>query len=316
MVAGRAGLALAAVCALALPAAGQQVVTVQSPREALIEMITGGPEKFRKHLTLEVQDKLAVSQPAALALLTTAAHAPNPNLQTHLSGNVLLTLDNPQQNERLEVHLDNELRSAELDEMHLSFHTFRDDREENFPIGFRIVLMLRQQASIWRLNTITLNASIPVGDPRLYDSSLWNPNMMASQGGPAQPLETSENTLPKMPAARAVHLITVAEDIYARKHPQTGFTCDLGELVNISKGMDENGEYYTFMDSGLAGGTYNGYRYMLNGCGGKSNSAFVVTAEPITGNGKAYCSDATHIVRISQDGKAMSCITAGKAILN
>lgn len=316
MVPGRAGLALAMVCALALPAAGQQIVTVQSPREAVIEMITGGPEKFRKHLTLEVQDKLAASQPAVLALLTTAAQAPNPNLQTHLSGNVLLALDNLQQNERLEVHLDNELRSAELDEMHLSFHTFRDDREENFPIGFRVVLMLRQQASIWRLHTITLNASIPVGDPRLYDSSLWNPGMMASGGGPAQPLETSENTQPKMPAARAVHLITVAEDIYARKHPQTGFTCDLGELVNISRGMDENGEYYTFMDSGLAGETYNGYRYTLNGCEGKSNSVFVITAEPITGNGKAYCSDATHIVRISQDGKAMSCITAGKPILN
>src|SRR5215467_9210644 len=121
MVPGRTGLALAMVCALALPAAGQQIVTVQSPREAVIEMITGGPEKFRKHLTLEVQDKLAASQPAALALLTTAAQSGNPNLQTHLSGNVLLTLDNPQQNERLEVHLDNELRSAEVDEMHLSF---------------------------------------------------------------------------------------------------------------------------------------------------------------------------------------------------
>jgi hypothetical protein len=316
MVPGRAGFALAAVCALALPAAGQQIVTVQSPREAVIEMITGGPEKFRKHLTPEVQDKLAASQPAALALLTAAAQAANPNLQTHLSGNVLLTLDNAQQNERLEVHVDNELRSAELDEMHLSFHTFRDGREEDFPIGFRVVLTLRQQAGIWRLNTITLNASIPVGDPRLYDSSLWNPTMMASGNGPAQPPETSENTQPKMPAARAVHLITVAEDIYARKHPQTGFTCDLGELVNIGKGMDENGEYYNFMDSGFADGTYNSYSYRLSGCGGKSNTAFIVTAEPATGNGKAYCSDATHIVRISQDGKAMSCITAGKAILN
>ncbi len=39
----------------------------------------------------------------------------------------------------------------------------------------------------------------------------------------------------------------------------------LSDLVNVGKGMDEEG-MYKFMDADFADGLYNGYRFTLTGC--------------------------------------------------
>ena len=89
-----------------------------------------------------------------------------------------------------------------------------------------------------------------------------------------------------MSAARSIRLIGFAEIIYARKHPERGFTCAMGDLVEIGKGLD-NGEAYKFMDPEFAGGVYNGYKFALSGCFGRPAKAFRITAEPLSGTGRA-----------------------------
>ena len=99
--------------------------------------------------------------------------------------------------------------------------------------------------------------------------------------------------------------------IYAQSHPGIGYTCAMADLVNIGKGMDEDG-MYQFMDADFANGVYNGYRFTLSGCEQKPARGFRITAEPVAGKGKAYCSDNTNNLRASDDGRGLTCLTSGK----
>ena len=309
---------LGMACVLWVQASGQQPRILQSPREAVIEMMTGGDEALRKHLTLEVQQKLNSSStnPGIAGLLGMATVAAGPNVRTFESGPVLLSINNPQQNEKLEVRIDNDYLHGAADEIELSFHSFREGKEEDLPIGFHIVLGLLQQEGTWRLNAISLSAKIPVGDPRLFDGSLWMPAFPIGQSGSGAASAASRpNAGPQMPPTRAVRQILLAEDIYSRKHPNTGFTCRLADLVNIGKGFD-NGEMYSFLDPQFGDGIYNGYRFTVLGCDANPATSFQVTAEPVSGKGKAYCSDAGGALRMADDGRGATCLTSGRTTLN
>jgi hypothetical protein len=106
-------------------------------------------------------------------------------------------------------------------------------------------------------------------------------------------------------------MIGMAENIYAEMHPGLGYTCTLSDLVNVGRGMDEDG-MYKFMDAEIAGGVYNGYRFTLTGCERRPARMFRVVAEPVAGRGKAYCSDNTSNLRSSDDGHGATCLVAGK----
>src|SRR4051794_21238479 len=59
MVDGKVRLVIAAVAVLAGVSQGQpRNAAVQSPRQAMVEMFSGGEAPFKKHLTLEMQRKL------------------------------------------------------------------------------------------------------------------------------------------------------------------------------------------------------------------------------------------------------------------
>ena len=116
---------------------------------------------------------------------------------------------------------------------------------------------------------------------------------------------------PKLSPLRAVRMIGMAENIYAQNHPGIGYTCSMADLVNVGKGLDEDG-VYKFMDAAFAGGLYNGYRYTLSGCEQRPARTFHVIAEPVAGKGKAYCSDHTNNLRASDDGRGMTCLISGK----
>jgi hypothetical protein len=118
-----------------------------------------------------------------------------------------------------------------------------------------------------------------------------------------------------MSIVRSLRLIGVAENLYANKHPEAGYTCAIRDLVEIGKGLD-NGETYKFMAPEFAEGVYNGYKFSITGCYGKPAKAFRVAAEPISGTGRAYCSDATHELHAADDGRAATCLVSGKPVLH
>ncbi|MGZ4829368.1 MAG: hypothetical protein ACXV5J_02985 [Candidatus Angelobacter sp.] len=315
-------LAICSVLAFAAIAAGQRpVFDEQSPRQALIEMLSGGEAPFKKHLTREMQSKLQNlmkgspdNAPSPLQVLTGASSPGGNKFQSFDIGPILFAFNNPQQHERYEVDIDSEEPRGEEDTMGLSLHLVRNGVEHEIPVGLRFVVKLKRQTGIWRLNAVTLNATLPVGDPRILEKSWWGPALAAVTGatgdGTATPAVVIDER-PKMNPLRAVRMIGMAENLYVQRHPGSGYTCSLSDLVNIGKGMDEEG-MYNFMDAEFAGGLYNGYRFTITGCERGPARMFRVIAEPVGGRGKAYCSDNTNNLRAADDGRGSTCLVSGK----
>jgi hypothetical protein len=312
-------LAICCLFVFAGIALGQRATRDESPRQALIEMLSGGEAQFKKHLTLEMQSKLQN------LMKSSPDNAPNPLLaftgakssngfQSFDIGPILFAFTNPDEHERYEVEIDSDEQRGEEDTMGLSLHLVRNGVEREIPVGLKIVAKLRRQAGIWRLTALNLNASLPVGDPRILEKSWWGPTLSAVAA-------TSEDTAaasavviderPKMNPLRAVRMIGMAENLYAQIHPGAGYTCNLSNLVNIGKGMDEEG-MYKFMDAEFASGLYNGYKFTLTGCERAPAKMFRVVAEPVAGRGKAYCSDNTNNLRAADAGRGSTCLVAGK----
>src|SRR5205807_10332826 len=106
-------LAISLVGVLAGVSAGERtVMNDQSPRQAMIEMLSGGEAPFKKHLTVEMQSKLQNLMKASLD------NAPNPFLaligaqssgnkfQSFDMGQILFSFNNSQEHERYELHID------------------------------------------------------------------------------------------------------------------------------------------------------------------------------------------------------------------
>jgi hypothetical protein len=316
-----------AICAalffVGIASAQRPVMHDQSPRQAVIEMFSGGEAPFKKHLTLEMQSKLqnlmkgsVDNAPNPLLALTGAKSAGANGFQSFDIGPILFAFNNPDEHERYEVDIDSDEQHGDEDSMALSLHLVRNGVEREIPVGLKILAKLKRQAGVWRLTAVNLNASLPVGDPRILEKSWWEPTLAAAAAAGADedtpassPVVIDER--PKMNPLRAVRMIGMAENLYAQMHPGFGYTCNLSKLVNIGKGMDEEG-MYKFMDAEFAGGFYNGYRFTLTGCEHAPARAFRVIAEPVAGRGKAYCSDNTNNLRAADDGRGTTCLAAGK----
>jgi len=304
---------LACVCG-----AEQRNSAAQSPRQAIIEMFSGGETQFRKHLTVEMQRKLEEamnesSSSVPLQALTTSKSSVPDHFQAFDLGPILFSFNNPEQHERYEVQIDSEEPRGDEDIMGLSLHLIRNGIEEQIPMAVRFVLNMKQQEGLWRLDAVTLSATLPLGDPRILEKSWWAPALLAASGPKSEssPAAVLVEERPRMTPLRAVRMIGMAEDIFAQNHPGIGYTCNMADLVNVGKGLDENG-VYKFMDAEFSGGVYNGYRFTLTGCDRKPARSFHVIAEPIAGKGQAYCSDNTKSLRASDDGRGVTCLISGK----
>jgi hypothetical protein len=284
-------------------------------------MFTGGEAPFKKHLTLEMQSRLENlmkgsldNAPNPLQVLAGSNDPVSNKVQSFDLGPILFAFNNPQEHERYEIQIYSEEARGDEHIMGLSLHLMRGGVEQEMPGGLRFILELKRQEGIWRLNMVTVSATLPVGDPRFLERSWWSPMLSAATGGavdPANPAPVLVEDRPRMSPLRAVRMIGMAENIYAQKHPGLGFTCSLADLVNVGRGMDEEG-IYKFMDAEFADGLYNGYRFTLSGCERKPARMFRVVAEPVAGRGKAYCSDNTNNLRASEDGRGTTCLISGK----
>ena len=315
-------LAICSLFVFAGIASGQRTSAYdQSPRQALVEMLSGGEAPFKKHLTLEMQSKLKNlmksspdNAPNPLLALMGAQSAGANRFQSFDVGPILFSFNNPDEHERYQLEIDSEEQRGQEDTMGLSLHLLRNGVEREIPVGLKILAKLKQQSGIWRLTAVDLNASLPIGDPKILEKSWWGPTLSAVAGTSEEAAASSAVVIddrPKMNPLRAVRMIGMAENLYAQMHPGAGYTCNLSNLVNIGKGMDEEG-MYNFMDAEFAGGVYNGYRFTLAGCERAPAKIFRVVAEPIAGRGKAYCSDNTNNLRAADDGRGSTCLISGK----
>jgi hypothetical protein len=297
----------------------------QTPRQALIEMITGGEQGITKHLTIEVQQafkKPGNAQAASTLFLgevkgiyAVAGHA----LQTFDSGPVLVAFNEPVQHKKFEVHVDNDDLSGEEDNLDLSLHSFIDGQEQTEEWQFlasRFTVSMKRQQGVWRLNKISIGAELPVGDAAFIEKmfgkapggqatgvNLYTPT---AETHVALDFRRSDEAPQGMAPEQVVTMLGYAESTFARIHPDTGFTCSLSELAEASQMMG--------VDQQVNTGTYSGYRFALSGCEGKPAGSFRITAEPVVAKPgtKAFCTDATQNLRVSDDGHGATCLASGR----
>lgn len=278
----------------------------QTPRQALIEMINGGQEGAMKHLTVEMQKSLKGNgEFAAFDQLKGISS----DIQVFETGQVLLEANDPKNHGKFEVHVDSDDLSGDTDNIDISFHQFHDGAETDVPYAAmlsRFTIGMKKQENIWRLNEISINIKVPVGDPKLLEKfgNGFGPGMfgakvaMGSANTPEKPRELSPR--------EAVMMLGFAEASFARSHPEAGFTCTLADLAKPN---------LLNLDPRIfSGEPYRGYKFTLSGCQDKPSGSFHLTAEPLSraAGAKAYCTDATNNIRSSDDGLGSSCLTSGK----
>ncbi|HEX7287270.1 MAG TPA: hypothetical protein VF532_13880 [Candidatus Angelobacter sp.] len=290
----------------------------QTPRQALVEIATKGAEGISKHLTVEVQALLAKSSnKAAIGFLGSFnSMKPDKGLQAFDSGPVLFTHNDSAQHTKYEVRVDNDDMAGDQDDLQLSLHAFRDGQEQESDFGLlspRFTVSLKQQQGIWRLSKISLGADVPIGDPAFFEKIFLKTfdqataGLGAVAGGTYVADSKSSSESPRaMPPEQLIMMLGFAESTFASQHPDKGFTCSLTELAEAGKVMG--------IDSQVSTGVSGGYRIRLSGCEGRPAGSFQITAEPVVAAAgvKAYCTDATHNVRFSEDGKGSSCLAFGK----
>jgi len=293
----------------------QPAAPPQTPRQALIEIVTKGAEGITKHLTVEVQELIAKSNnKAALAVLGGFSSARPQGLQTFDSGPVLFTFTEQQM--KFEVRVENDDLAGDRDDLQLSLHSFRDGLEQEVDFGWmkpsRFIVSLKQQQGLWRLDKISVAAEFPFGDPAFFEKTFLKAadaraaGLSTVSGGIAtSDVKANNEAPPAMHPEQLLMMLGFAETSFARQHPDKGFTCSLGELAEESKNMGIDGQ--------LSSGVVGGYRIRLTGCEGRPAGSYQIIAEPVAGRGlKAFCVDATQNVRFSEDGQGSTCLAFGK----
>ncbi len=286
----------------------------QTPRQALIEMITGGQQGALKHLTVEMQKSLAGdgknNSAPDLAMFDQIKSASS-DFQVFETGQVLLSANDPKNNEKFEVHVDSDDLSGDTDNMDISFHQSRDGIEKEVPYAAllsRFTVGLKRQDNVWRLNEISINIKVPLGDPRLMEKFGNGMPGMGMFGGKIGGASGGKADAPRdLPPKEAIMMVAFTESTFASVHPEVGFTCALGDLAELN--------HFNLDARIFSGEPYRGYKFALSGCQGKPSGSFHLVAEPVSpGAGlKAYCTDATHNVRTSDDGRGSSCLISGKS---
>jgi hypothetical protein len=282
----------------------------QTPRQALIEMISGGQEGAMKHLTVEMQKSLEADgkNNAALQLAVfDQIRASSSDFQVFETGQVLLSANEAKSHEKFEVHVDSDDLSGDTDNMDISFHQFHDGIEQDIPYAAmlsRFTIGMKRQANVWRLNEISVNIKVPVGDPKLLEKfGNGMPGMVGAKiGGSADGKPKPKD----MSTKEAIQMIGMAESMFAHTHSDIGFTCTLADLAKPNP--------FNLDPRIFSGEPYHGYKFTLSGCQDKPSGSFRLVAEPVspTTKAKAYCTDATNNIRSSDDGLGSSCIVSGK----
>jgi hypothetical protein len=316
--------AVAITTFLSFAAAAQQPAPApqQTARQALIEMITGGEKGFTRHLTPEVQQALTQkgkSQAASTMKLYSGAFASaGKGVQTFDGGSVLVSFAEPgSPHTKIEIHVESDDLSGDEDNLGLSIHNFVDGQEQSAEwqaLVSRFTVNMRRQEGLWRLNRVTIGVELSLGDPAFIEGILGKGAESTPAGmHVAKPIghaDGSGGPGERTPAAMipqgVVSILAVSESMFARQHPDAGFTCSLSDLAESATLFG--------VDPQVGTGTYNGYRFALKGCEGKPAGSFQLTAEPVvpTPGAEAFCTDATQNLRTSQDGRGATCLTAGK----
>jgi hypothetical protein len=275
----------------------------QTARQALLDMITGSPETFTKHLPEATRKTLLQGEGSAdspilrqFAAFNAAMAANRNDVQTFAEGTTLLAMNEDNGLHKMEINVERDDLMSDVDEIELSFHSYKEGMVEPLPVIPRLTLSMKQEKEVWKLDEITLALRVPVGDAEFLKG-----------------LRKSQNAASESSAVAGLRTLNTAEISYAASFPEKGYTCQLSTLAGAGVGKDPNAEHAMLIDEVLASGKKGGYIFSINGCDSRPASKYQTTAVPsdLESGSRAFCSDETATVRYAADGKAASCLSAG-----
>lgn len=286
----------------------------QTPRQALIEMLTGDTQQVGKHVTLEVQEQLGRSGQYGSALLDMFSQL-GPKIygiRTSDTGPLLMSASPRPDKSHFEVRVESEQLSGDEYSINLSLHTIRENGEDESDWEAYLshfIVRMEKQAGIWRLDDINLALDFQVGDPEFLEKTFFKQARRLDAEAKTAAAESVEpNNAPpeiKMAMPQFLRWLIYLDSSFAQAHPDTGFTCVLADLAEFARPVGVSGPFFS-------SGIYHDYKFVLTNCLGKPAGSFQIIAEPALGNaGKAFCTDATHNIRVSDDGHGSTCIASG-----
>lgn len=274
----------------------------QSARQALIEMLMGkGADDFIRHLPNDARKALIrkgeTPESSTVLRIATAVHeiaGSAGSIKTFDEGPDILTSEDPNNHEKIEVAVERENLLGEEDEIELSFHSYRNGQPQALPVIPSLIFRLKQEDEIWRLTEAVVSARIPLSDPDYLVG-----------------LRKQQNEANESAVQMRISLIAQAETGYAAAHSDLGYTCSLSSLF---PGWAREGAPAAF--AVVTKEESNGYRFSLTGCTGKPATKYRLAVIPIDESSEmnAFCMDQSGRLKSIAAAESSNCPERGEFV--
>jgi hypothetical protein len=304
---------------LCAAAVAQTTPPPQTPRQALLELLKpASAEQVDKHLPEVLLKEMATLPPAArerqhqsmMMLSLISAMSPK-TLQMFDSGPVLVQFENPKDSTRVEVTVDRDDLTGDVDAMEFGIRVTKDGIVQELPFTPRVLVDMKQENGLWKLARIGGSASLQLDDPKVA-------KLLVEEGKKQVTRETAAGAIPNGMARTAnivdsLRILNSAEATYAATYPDIGFTCTLTDLGGSLSGKSPDEHAAQLINPTLEGGRRYGYRVEILGCGGTSAKSYQIVASPLQkGSGHAvYCTDQSGVVKSVTEEHARECVGSG-----
>jgi hypothetical protein len=284
--------------------ASAQTRTPQTARQALLEILLDKtPDAWEKHLPDVARNLFSRGgdspQMPILRELTSFKAGISANggeLETFDSGPVLLAVEDKASQHKLEIVVERDDLAGDDNEIELSVHPYSEGQPAALPVVPRIILSMKQEKDVWKLNEITVAVHVPLSDPDYLKG-----------------LQKTQNSSFESAAAAGLRTLNTAQVSYSASFPKRGFTCTLSMLGGSETQEQPSPEHAMLIDDALASGKRSGYVFSITGCDVPPASKYQMTAVPADPSSgiRAFCSDESAVIRYSTDGQATNCLSEG-----
>lgn len=279
------------------------------------------PGTLVKHLpmatrtAMEKAGELATLQ--QYSVLVSQLQTQGQNVKTFETGSVLLATEDPKNDQKFEVTVENDALRGDQDDIELSFQVYKNGQAERTPFMPQMTFSMKQEAQVWTLNEISVTIHLPLADPDFLKAITEKMKPQSGATGTFTPRTDISVQAAGSDAmvVSAMRTILTAEVTYASSYPAVGFTCSLSTLDGFGGG-ERNEHQAMLINSGLASGKRYGFVFTLSGCGGPPDTSFYLTAAP-NGNSlgrKTLCADQSGVIRSSNDGNPATCLASGAPV--
>src|ERR1019366_7207899 len=254
--------------------AQQTAAAPQTARQALIEMFfSKTPGTLVKHLpmatrtAMEKAGELATLQ--QYSVLASQLQTQGQNVKTFETGSVLLATEDPKNDQKFEVTVENDALRGDQDDIELSFQVYKNGQAERTPFMPQMTFSMKQEAQVWTLNEISVTIHLPLADPDFLKAITEKMKPQSGATGTFTPRTDISVQAAGSDAmvVSAMRTILTAEVTYASSYPAVGYTCSLSTLDGFGGG-ERNEHQAMLINSGLASGKRYGFVFTVSGSGG------------------------------------------------